>query len=138
MFETYQSVDASLLIRTDFSDDAAWALLCAAVQAPESTEGFLANFVCVSDPAIAMQPPEDIAAQVHGELLHSAIYFADEAAFSDPTYPVLCIDGSGAAAESFRVIAEQMWGPENNLRLGNMDYADFLGAVEPDGVFRGF
>ena len=42
--------DNSLLLRTDFSDDAAWAGLCEAVQEP-SEEGFKVFVDCISDPA---------------------------------------------------------------------------------------
>ena len=42
--------DKSLLLRTDFADAAAWALLCKAVQSP-SKEGFQAGVECISDPA---------------------------------------------------------------------------------------
>jgi hypothetical protein len=31
-----------------------------------------------------------------------------------------------------------MWGVENNLTIANMDFDDFAGAVQADGVFRGF
>ena len=41
--------DSTLLLRTDFSDDAAWAALCEAVQVP-SEEGFQAHLDCISDP----------------------------------------------------------------------------------------
>jgi hypothetical protein len=138
MFEQFKDADASLLIRTDFGDDAAWAALCEAVQKPDPREGFCAYFTCVSDPAFGTQSPEAIAAQAHAALHDVAVYFADAAALADPSFPVLCVDGSGAAAASFRVVADHIWGPENNLRLCNMDFADFLGAAGPDGVFRGF
>jgi hypothetical protein len=31
-----------------------------------------------------------------------------------------------------------MWGVENNLSIANMVFAEFAGAVDEDGVFRGF
>ncbi|GDX94603.1 hypothetical protein LBMAG47_02660 [Planctomycetia bacterium] len=37
-----------VLLRTDFADDAAWAALCKAAQAP-SDEDFQANIDCVSN-----------------------------------------------------------------------------------------
>ena len=39
----------SLVLRTDFSDNAAWASLCAAIQEPNE-DGFKAFVDCVSDP----------------------------------------------------------------------------------------
>jgi hypothetical protein len=32
----------------------------------------------------------------------------------------------------------EIWAVENNLSLGNMDFEDFAGAVDANGVFRGF
>lgn len=37
----------------------------------------------------------------------------------------------------FRVIPQQAWAVENNLRLANMGFDDFEAALGPDGVFRG-
>lgn len=138
MFERYGGSDASLLIRTDFSDDEAWAALCSAAQAPSPENGFCAYFDCVNDPSIANQKPCDIAKQVHADLRHTATYFADRDAIADLEFPVLCVDGSRANAPQFRVTAEQIWGPENNLRLSNMDFDDFVNAASENGIFRGF
>jgi hypothetical protein len=138
MFEQYKDPDASLLIRTDFSDDAAWNALCEAVQKPDPKDGFCAYFAAVDDPEIGAQSPATTAAQVHVELGHSAVFFADAAALGDPAFPVLCVEGITPSALSFRVIADHIWGPENNLRISNMDFEEFLAAAEPDGVFRGF
>ncbi|MEO6701722.1 MAG: hypothetical protein ABI140_02000 [Jatrophihabitantaceae bacterium] len=38
----------------------------------------------------------------------------------------------------FRVTAAELWSVENNLNLANMDWDDFAGAADSDGVFRGF
>jgi hypothetical protein len=138
MFEAYKDPDASLLIRTDFADDAAWAALCVAAHQPDPVEGFCACFMAVDDPAIGAQTPQAIAAQVHAELHRSAVFFADSEALADPAYPILCVGGAAPRAGSFRVVAAHIWGPENNLRLSNMDFAEFASAAGPDGVFRGF
>lgn len=44
------TIETSLLLRTDYSDDAAWASLCEAVQRPNE-DGFTASVRCISDPA---------------------------------------------------------------------------------------
>jgi hypothetical protein len=138
MFERFDDPDASLLIRTDFSDDAAWAALCVAVQAPEPNEGFCANFVCIDDPVLGLLSPEDTAVQVHTELHQLAVYFADTQALREPGHPILCVGGGETPIATFRVCSDQVWAPENNLRLSNMDFSEFASAVGPDGVFRGF
>jgi hypothetical protein len=37
----------------------------------------------------------------------------------------------------FRVVPEEIWAPENNLRIANLDFADFANAADAGGVFRG-
>ncbi|MFK4804121.1 DUF6924 domain-containing protein [Streptomyces sp. MPA0124] len=37
-----------------------------------------------------------------------------------------------------RVVAAELWSIENNLSEANMDFEEFAGAVDDDGVFRGF
>ena len=54
----------------------------------------------------------------------------------EPTVTV--VDRYGVPGRSFRVVLPEVWGVENNLRLANMDFEDFLRAVGSDGVFRGF
>ena len=115
--------DNSLMLRTDFSDDAAWAALCDAVQVP-SKEGFLARLECISDPAydgltveqpIALSPKGD----ERGE--HSFAFIADRATLSNPEQPVLVVDLYDEPGQTFRVIPREMWGVENNLSIANMD-----------------
>lgn len=62
----------------------------------------------------------------------------DTKTISDPTHPVLVVDLEEQPGRTFRVIPAEAWGPENNLRLANMNFSDFAGALDPDGVFRGF
>jgi hypothetical protein len=53
---TLPATPAALVLRTDFSDDAAWDAVCAA-SAAESPEGFMAGLSFVSDPAFADMMP---------------------------------------------------------------------------------
>ena len=138
MFEGYKDSDASLLIRTDFVDDAAWTALCDRVQQPDPDEGFCAVFVCIDDPQIGAMSLAAIAAQVLADIGARAIFIADKVAMTAPDHAVLCIKVDGVPLLSFRIIPTEIWGPENNLRLCNMDFADFAGAADAHGVFRGF
>ena len=138
MFAPYQSPDASLLIRTDFSDDAAWHALCDLVQQPNASDGFQAAFVCVDDPSLATMSLAQLAKQAAEDLHCAAIFVADVEAIYGADHAVLCLDCSNNPGANFRVIPAEIWGPENNLRLSNMDFAEFAENVENDGVFRGF
>ncbi len=57
------------VVRTDFSDDATWRRICAAIAAP-SNEDFLANVSFVDDPVLVVkrsaQPPEPFRSALAG------------------------------------------------------------------------
>ena len=38
----------------------------------------------------------------------------------------------------FRAVPAAVQAVENNLSIANMDFAEFAGAVDEDGIFRGF
>jgi hypothetical protein len=134
------NIENSLLLRTDFSDDAAWGLLCEAVQQPNE-EGFKAFVVCVSDPTYDGLTVEQLMALApKGEQCgeHTFAFIADRATFTNHERLVLVIDLYEEPGRTFRVIPGEMWGVENNLSLANMDFCEFADSVDPDGVFRGF
>jgi hypothetical protein len=129
--------DNSLLLRTDFSDDAAWADLCEAVQLP-SEEGFQARLNCISDPAYNGLTVAQLVALAPKGGDHTFAFIADRVAITNPDRPVLVVDLYDEPGRTFRVIPREMWGVENNLSIANMDYSEFADNADPDGVFRGF
>jgi hypothetical protein len=129
--------DNSLLLRTDFSDDAVWASLCIAVQQPNE-EGFRAHLDCFSDPAYDRLGVEELVAVCPKGGDRTFAFIADRTTFTDPERPVLVVDFYHEPGRTFRVTPREMWGVENNLSIGNMDFYEFADNVDPDGVFRGF
>jgi hypothetical protein len=129
--------DDSLLLRTDFSDDAAWAALCEAVREP-SEEGFEVFVDCVSDPAYHGLTVEQLVALWPQGDDRSFAFVADRAAFASPERPVLVVDLCDEPGRTFRVVPRETWGVENTLSLANMDYCEFADNADPDGVFFGF
>ena len=126
-----------MLLRTDFSDQAAWVALCEAAQEP-SEEGFQARLDCVSDAAyegLTVEQVIDLATK-GGE--RTFVFLADRLALTHPERPILVVDLFDEPGRTFRVIPREMKGVENNLSLANMDYMEFADNVDPDGVFRGF
>jgi hypothetical protein len=130
--------DCSLLIRTDFSDDAAWQQLCEAIKAPQTAHRFQALVECISDGECAGLAPEAVASVLPAGSQRPFVFVADARTISQPDHPVLVVDLLGEPGRSFRVIPSQAWSVENNLRLANMDFADFASAVDSDRAFRGF
>ena len=132
--------DSSILLRTDFSDDAAWTALGEAVQAP-SEDGFQALVDCISDPTYSGLTVEQLVALApKGPTcgMHTFAFIADQVTFADPDRPILVVDLNRLPGRMFRVIPSEMWGVENNLSLANMDFDEFADNVDQDGVFRGF
>lgn len=133
----WPDTDNPVLLRTDFSDEAAWAALCEAARSP-SEEGFQANVDCVSDRSFDGLSVEPVAASARKASGQTFAFIADRLTLTDPERPVLVVDLSHEPGRTFRVIPSQLWAVENNLSLANMDYAEFADHVDPDGVFRGF
>ena len=135
------SSSSSLLVRTDFTSDEAWARTRAAAEA-ESPEGFSAGLEIVDDrtldgaPAAALR--EAALAAADPEQYAVVLFVADQQALSGAEHPILVIDLDPDGRAPFRCVARELWSVENNLNLANMGWEDFAGATDPDGTFRGF
>lgn len=127
--------DASVLVRTDFTDDAAWDKLVGDANLPYGADGFSAYFSCISDKAFDGMSVDDLE-RVEGDA--RVVFAADRHSMLGDERTLIVVGRRMDAGRSFRVVLEEAWGPENNLRLANMDFADFARAVDGDGVFRGF
>jgi hypothetical protein len=138
------------LVRTDFTDDDAWAAVVEQATA-ESPEGFLADVQPFSDPAADGADCGDLrdAVMARDPASHGSVLFVvDAVTIASPDSPILVVSTSRFHREShpdefasmrpFRCIPSQLWAVENNLNLANLDWRDFAGNVDAAGVFRGF
>jgi hypothetical protein len=123
------------IVRTDFSDDAAWDALRAELSNP--ADEMAADLEFVSDRAFAGVTPETFRSFLppDGEVSHG--FLVDRAALTQPGRPVLAVDLSRRTPSTFRVAAAALAEVDGNLSLGNLAFAEFLTALGPDGVFRG-
>ena len=126
----------ALVLRTDFSDAAAWEAICAAIQTPVGA--FRAYVDFVSDPAYDGLTTEQTLALIPPGSNHTFMFIVDRTELSPPDHPILVVDLYAEPGRTFRVIPSEMWGVENNLSIANMDFEEFAEAVDQDGVFRGF
>ncbi|GAB2636794.1 hypothetical protein GCM10027088_10700 [Nocardia goodfellowii] len=129
----------SLLVRTDFSDDAAWAQTLAAVIASYD-EDAMSELTPVDDVNFDGLTLADLGELVDGQ---TYLFLADTTTMTDPEHPLLAVDTSdedarGEDAPVFRIAPIAMAEVEVNLFLANMDFEDYAGGVGEDGVFRGF
>ncbi|MFJ8438589.1 DUF6924 domain-containing protein [Kitasatospora griseola] len=127
----------ALVVRTDFTDPAAWRRLCEAMATP-SVEGFLPAVTPVDDPAFAGLALAELTAQLPPGHSHPLLVLADRQTLADPELPLLAACLHDPATPTVRVAAAVLWGIENNLAIRNTDFAEFARATGPDGVHRGF
>lgn len=133
--------DYTLLVRTDYADEAAWQSLLAQVSAP-SKEGFVPLLKVLDNRVWENLGVRDIAAWARGAL-SGIVFVADEMAIKASEKTLLVVNVATTPGEdfgrAFRVVASEVWGPENNLRIANMEFRDFADAAdETGGVHRGF
>ena len=132
--------DHTLLVRTDFTDDGGWRDALARATAP-TEDGMAAVLTAVDDPRYdGLTPAEAAELASQGDAV--ALMLADDETVADDerTLCVVCADGFDESfGRSFRVLPEEAWSVENNLRLANLEFAEFADTADAgDGVFRGF
>jgi hypothetical protein len=124
------------LVRTDYSDPAAWARVRELIGRP-TAEGFLANVEVIEDPSWAGTAPAEAIRRLHPAAgAHALVILADAQTMHDPEHSLLCLDPR--TLQSLRVIPSLLWSIENNLSLANLDWRDFAEEADKDGVLRGF
>ncbi len=126
----------TLVLRTDFSDESAWQLVCSELRTPVG--GFQANVEFFSDPSFDGVGVDQLLLLLPEPVEHSFMFVVDHVTISNPDHPILVVDLFEEPGRTFRVIPSEAWGVENNLSIANMDFEEFADSVDPDGVFRGF
>lgn len=124
----------SLLVRTDFTHQSQWDALVGALQTP-SPEGFSPSLLTVEHPRWAGVSVADLAAAAPP---YALLVVADATTLTSPDMPLLVIDVGDGAPRELRVTPPALASVENNLSIANMDWEEFAGSADPDGVFRGF
>ena len=123
------------VLRTDFSDDAAWQAIRKEVLQP--VDGFYANVEFIDDPEFADLSKDDLMRSIPRALRHSFMVVADKVSMTGE-HSLLVVDLYTQPGREFRAEPSQIQGIENNLSIANMDFAEFADNCDPEGVFRGF
>jgi hypothetical protein len=134
------STEETLLIRADFSNDAAWVSLCEAAKAP-SPDGFTAYLDCINDSDYQGLTEEQLVVLAPNGAQrgrHTFAFIADSKAFESEEHPILVVDLQDKPGRTIRVVPREMWSVENNLSTANMEFSDFANNTDAVGVFRGF
>ena len=125
-----------LVVRTDFSDQAAWEGICAAIREPVG--GFYAYVEFLDDGTYQDVTKEQLLGLVPQKDEHGFMFLVDRDTISHAEHPLLVVDLWDAPGREFRTIPSQVQGIQNNLSIANMDFFEFADAVDEDGIFRGF
>jgi hypothetical protein len=128
----------ALVLRTDFSVQAAWTAICETILKPVGIFRFRANVEFLDDAEYAGIDKNQLLALIPRNYNHNFIVVVDQIAISRPDHPLLIIDLYEGSGNEFRALPSQIQGIENNLSIANMDFEEFAGAVDQDGIFRGF
>ena len=130
--------EQALVLRTDFSNQAAWEEICAELQKPAGPMNFYAYVHFLDDAEFADLTKDQLLQRIPQDYNHSFIMVVDRAAIAQPEHPLQVIELFWRPGKEFRAIPSAIQEIENNLSIANMDFEEFAGAVEDDGVFRGF
>ena len=127
----------SLVIRTDFSDDAAWE----ALQADIDGRNEFRQATYISDPTfagISIDTLVDLDARADEDDKATYLFLADATTMADDERRLLAVDLYDEPGRTFRVPPRWFADVSANLSIANMDFDEFADAAEADGTFRGF
>ena len=124
----------ALVLRSDFSSDAAWTELQETLRRPQGL--FKANCDYLSNRDFEGVEPGSIPSMLRAESRHTFMFIADRRTFAHPDKPLLAVDLFDERMLTFRVALMSLGCVENNLSLGNSDFDDFVNSLDEDGVFR--
>ena len=128
----------ALVLRTDFSDQAAWDAVRTLIREPVGPYGFYASVTFVDDREYQGASTEQLLGLARQSAFRTFLILADHLTMRHPEHPLLIVDLNRDPGREFRALPSQIQAIENNLSLANMDFAEFADSVAPDGVFRGF
>jgi hypothetical protein len=134
----------SLVVRTDFTDDAAWSAVRSAIAAPVGLDrvsgdfDFQAHLEFADDRRYEGMTVDQLLARVPEGSHHPVFFVVDHQTLTDPDHPVLAVDLDSEPGRTFRVIPSWMWDVQNNLAISNTDWESYPDAAGEDGVYRGW
>jgi hypothetical protein len=127
----------SLVLRTDFTNDTAWASVKAALHTWKGTD----STTFASDPTYAGVSLHELvdadnAASNDDKLTY--LFLADATTMADVERALLALDLADQPGRTFRVPPRWSADVSTNLTLANMDFCEFADAVDESGTYRGF
>jgi Domain of unknown function (DUF6924) len=150
------------LVRTDFSDEAAWRAIRAAILtvSPELAGAIdMMNFMnataddedddededsaapwfvnIIDDRQYADLSTDELLKQLPSGDGNVCLFVVDRQSFSDPDHPILVVDLRQGGSRTFRTLPSQIWDIGSNLPIANVDWEDYERRLDERGVYRG-
>lgn len=127
----------SLVLRTDFTNDTAWASVQAALRTGKGAD----STTFASDPTYAGVSLQELidadnAASDDDKLTY--LFLADATTMADVERGLLALDLADEPGRTFRVPPRWYADVSTNLTIANMDFSEFADAVDESGRYRGF
>lgn len=148
---------AAVIIRTDFSDEAAWRQLAEELEESAPDDDPAESYDVVDAPELADADTDTIlaAVAVHEELWEqlSVVFVADNKTMRFKTRTLLTVttmtreimgeqvyEAMTEFGREFRTVPSGLHSIHANLELANMDFEDFSAKAhrDPEGIFRSF
>jgi len=128
---------AALVVRTDFSDQAAWEAIRDEIQQPSpKIEGY-SCVTFIDDRAYEGFPKDQLLAAVPEKYPFTFMFVVDATTITTKDHPVLVINLRKRSGAEFRAVTSEIYAIEANLSLANLDFEDFARAAAETGVYRG-
>lgn len=100
----------ALVLRTDFSNQAIWEIICTEIEKPVGIFRFRANVEFLDDIEYADLDKEQLSRLIPQNYNHSFIVVVDQTAITYPDHPLLVIDLYERSGHEFRAIPSQIQG----------------------------
>ncbi|KUJ42164.1 hypothetical protein ACZ90_67755 [Streptomyces albus subsp. albus] len=127
----------SLVLRTDFSSEAAWETLQAAING----SGDYRNATFVSDSSftdVSVQALVDADAAADDDNKLCYLFLADATTMTGAEHLLLAVDLYAEPGRTFRVPPRWYADVSNNLTIANMDFSEFADATDESDTYYGF
>ncbi|GAA0242573.1 DUF6924 domain-containing protein [Cryptosporangium japonicum] len=127
-------VDRTLLIRTDFGDDAGWLAVRALLAGHARDSG--TELRLVDERAFDGRTPEQLGVELGADPERSFTFVADASTLAAAEHPVLVVDLADRPGRAFRVVATGVAAVQEALELANVSFDAYLRRCDEDGVLR--
>ncbi|MFE4825131.1 DUF6924 domain-containing protein [Streptomyces sp. NPDC056704] len=126
----------SLVLRTDFSSEAAWEMVQAAIDGSGYRNATFVSDSSFTDVSVQALVDADAAADDDDKLCYA--FLADATTMTGEEHPLLAVDLYDEPGRTFRVPPRWYADVSNNLTIGNMDFSEFADATNESDTYCGF